>query len=275
MSFSERDLAGVAAVLRDAARTEILPRFRRLPPGAIREKSSPLDLVTDADEAAEAHITAELEHIFPGVLVVGEEAAATDKSLIARLSDAPFAITIDPIDGTSNYAAGLPLFGVMAAVVENGVTTAAIILDPIVDSYSAARLGLGAREHAADGSSAPLHVAAAVPLAEMAGMVSWRFLPPPQRERVLAGLHRVANVWDHRCAAHEYRALIAGHAHFVMFNRLMPWDHLAGVLLAGEAGGYAAKFDASPYLPGETQGGLICTPDLGSWQILRRTLLGP
>jgi fructose-1,6-bisphosphatase/inositol monophosphatase family enzyme len=163
----------------------------------------------------------------------------------------------------------------MAAVVENGVTTAAIILDPIVDSYAAARLGGGAREYAADGSSAPLRVAAAVPLAEMTGMVSWRFMPSPQQERVLSGMHRLANVWDHRCAAHEYRALIAGHAHFVMFNRLLPWDHLAGVLLVTEAAGYAAKFDGSAYRPGETDGGLICTSDQASWHMLRQALLGP
>jgi fructose-1,6-bisphosphatase/inositol monophosphatase family enzyme len=275
MPLSDRDLTAIAAVLRAAARTEILPRFRRLPPGAIREKTGPTDLVTDADEAAEARITAELEQMFPGVLVVGEEAAAADPSLIAHLADAPFAISIDPIDGTANYAAGLPLFGVMAAVVEHGVTTAAVILDPIVDSYAAARLGGGASEHEADGSSAALRVATAVPLGEMTGMVSWRFLPAAQRERVLGGMHRLANVWDHRCAAHEYRALVAGHAHFVMFNRLMPWDHLAGVLLATEAGGYAAKFDGSPYRPGETTGGLICAPDLASWHTLRRALLGP
>jgi fructose-1,6-bisphosphatase/inositol monophosphatase family enzyme len=113
-----------------------------------------------------------------------------------------------------------------------------------------------------------------VPLAQMAGMVSWRFLPATQRDRVLCGLHRVAHVWDHRCAAHEYRPLIAGHSSFVLFNRLMPWDHLPGVLLHAEAGGYAAKFDGSPYRPGETDGGLICTPDAASWHTLHDALLG-
>jgi fructose-1,6-bisphosphatase/inositol monophosphatase family enzyme len=108
----------------------------------------------------------------------------------------------------------------------------------------------------------------------MTGAASWRFLPPPQRDRVLHGLPRLAASWDHRCAAHEYRALISGHAHFVLFNRLMPWDHLPGVLLHQEAGGYAAKFDGSPYLPGETTGGLICAPDQESWHVVHKALLG-
>jgi fructose-1,6-bisphosphatase/inositol monophosphatase family enzyme len=273
MDFTARDLHALAAILREAARTEILPRFRRLRPSQVRTKSSPQDLVTDADEAAEARITDACERAFPGALIVGEEAATSDPALIGQLGDAPFAITIDPIDGTANYCAGLPLFGVMAAVVEHGATTAAIILDPITDSWSAALRGQGAHEHAADGSIAPLHVAPSVPLAEMTGMVSWRFMPPAVRNRVLANLAKLAQVWDHRCAAHEYRALIAGHSHFVMFNRLMPWDHLPGVLLHGEAGGYAAKFDTAPYTPGDTTGGLICTTDRCTWQKLCDALL--
>jgi len=275
MKFTARDLHALATILREAATTQILPRFRRLRPSQIRTKSGPLDLVTDADLAAEAHITRSCEHAFPGAVIVGEEAASADPRLISRLADAPFAITIDPIDGTANFCAGLPLFGVMAAIVEHGETTAAIILDPIMDSWSGALRGQGAHEHAPDGTTAALRVAAPVPLGDMTGMVSWRFMPPALRDRVLANLPRVAQVWDHRCAAHEYRALIAGHAHFAMFNRLMPWDHLAGVLLHGEAGGRAAKFDATPYRPGDIAGGLICAPDASSVQIVYDALLQP
>jgi fructose-1,6-bisphosphatase/inositol monophosphatase family enzyme len=272
MPFSPHDLSALATILKQAAATEILPRFRKLPPGAIRAKTGPLDLVTDADEAAEAAITRALERDFPGCLVVGEEASSADPSLITQLAAAPFAIVLDPIDGTANYAAGLPLFGVMAAIVEHGQTTAAIILDPIVDSFAACQRGAGATEHAADGSIARLRVSAAAPVSRMKGMVSWRFMPPALRDRVLPALPRFAQVWDHRCAAHEYRALIAGHSDFVVFNRLMPWDHLPGVLLHHEAGGHSAKFDGSPYQAGETTGCLICAPDEAAWRGVREVI---
>ena len=91
MGFSGGDVSALAGMLREAAATEIMPRFRRLGVGGVRTKSGPLDLVTDADEAAEARITRALEMAFPGVLVVGEEAAAHDLSLIARLAAAPLA----------------------------------------------------------------------------------------------------------------------------------------------------------------------------------------
>jgi fructose-1,6-bisphosphatase/inositol monophosphatase family enzyme len=271
--MTRSDLAALVTILRDAARAEILPRFRHLAAGAVRHKTGPLDLVTDADEAAEGFIAAQLARYFPNCLIVGEEAASADPSILGRLAGAELAFVVDPVDGTANFAAGLPLFGVMAAVVEHGETTAAIILDPMTDSWSGALRGQGAHEYASDGSTVPLRVAAPVPLSEMIGMVSWRFLPPALRDCVLSNLPKVAQVWDHRCAAHEYRALIAGHSHFVMFNRLMPWDHLPGVLLHSEAGGVAAKFDAAPYRPGDITGGLICAPDEGSWQKLAAALL--
>ncbi len=272
--FTRADLEAVVQLLRAAARTEIMPRFRRLGPGAVRSKGGRLDLVTDADEAAEHFITGGLTRLFPGCLVVGEEQAAREPTLIARLAAAKLAFTVDPIDGTANYAAGLPLFGVMAAAVSHGRTVAAAILDPVVDSCSCALLGQGAWEEPCSGGAHGLRMCGPLAVQDMAGMASWRFLPPALRRRALDGLTCVAQVWDHRCAAHEYRAMAAGHSGFSVFYRLMPWDHLPGVLLAQEAGGFAAKYDGSPYVPGETEGGLIVAPSQSCWAALRRTLFG-
>jgi fructose-1,6-bisphosphatase/inositol monophosphatase family enzyme len=55
-----------------------------------------------------------------------------------------------------------------------------------------------------------------------------------------------------------------------MFNKLMPWDHLAGTLIVEEAGGYAARLDGLPYRPSHRDGGLLVTGDAESWQLLRR-----
>ena len=259
-------------LLRAAARTEIMPRFRKLAAAAVRTKSGPLDLVTDADEAAEAMIAQELHRLHPGCLVVGEEAAARDPALLDRLAAAPLAFVVDPVDGTSNYAAGLPLFGTMAAAVVHGEVAAAVIHDPVTDSSSVAVRGEGAWEHAADGAMQDLRVAAAVPVACMTGAASWRYLPPALRATVLPNLGKLAQVYDFRCAAHEYRMLAAGHCHCLLFNRLMPWDHLPGWLLHREAGGFSARFDGSDYRPGQVDGGLICTPDRDGYEALRAAL---
>ncbi len=269
-----RDTVAVADLLRAVARAEIIPRFRRLRDGDIHAKSGPLDLVTAADEAAERAITAGLTHMFPGCVVVGEEATAADPDLPSRLAGADLAFVVDPIDGTANYAAGLPLFATMAAAVMRGEVVAAVIHDPLGDDHAIALRGEGAWIEAPDGHRQDLRVAAGVPVERMTGAASWRFLPDGQRARVAANLTRVASAFDFRCAAHEYRTLAAGHCHFLLFNRLMPWDHAPGWLLHREAGGFAARFDGSPYRPTQSTGGLICTPDEASFLALRAALFG-
>lgn len=267
------ELAALAAILRDAARAEILPRFRHLAIGAVRHKTGPLDLVTDADEAAERMIAARLAERFPGCVIIGEEAASANPALLRALAGADLAFVVDPVDGTSNFAAGLPLFGVMAAAISHGEVVAAAIHDPLGDDTALALRGEGAWIETSDGQRTALRVAAPVPVAEMAGNVSWRFMPEPRRSTVCCNLPKLGASWDYRCAAHEYRMAASGHCHFLVFNRLLPWDHAPGWLLHREAGGFSARLDGSFYRPTETDGGLICTPDQESWAALRTTLM--
>jgi len=177
MIFSRADAFRVAEILRAAAHAEILPRFRNLSADSIRQKTSQLDLITDADEAAEQVIGAELSRGFPGCLVIGEEGVSRDPRLLDRLAGADLAFVVDPVDGTLNFASGLPLFGVMAAAVVKGEIVCGVILDPISDDWAMAVRGEGAWIERPNGSTTALQVASAVPLAEMTGNVSWLHLP--------------------------------------------------------------------------------------------------
>ncbi len=274
MTFSVRDAVDLAAILREAAVAELWPRFRRLDSGEVRAKCGPLDLVTAADEAAERRIAASLVAAWPGSVIVGEEAAAADKRLLDRLGEAKVAFVVDPLDGTFNYAAGVPLFAVMAAALVQGEVAMAAIHDPIGDNTALAVRGEGAWIEESSGRRTDLCVAAPVPLAQMTAILSWQFLPEPRRGRVCAALPRLAASWNYRCAGHEYRLAAAGHCHALLYHRLLPWDHAPGWLLHQEAGGYSARFDGSAYTPLEVAGGLICAPDRASWTVLRDALLG-
>jgi fructose-1,6-bisphosphatase/inositol monophosphatase family enzyme len=260
-------------LMREAAEAEILPRFRHLGAGTVRMKTGPLDLVTDADEAAERLITARLLALFPGCVVVGEEAASRDPGVLAALGTADLCFVVDPVDGTSNFAAGLTLFGVMAAAVRRGEVVAGLILDPVGDDIAIALRGEGAWIERPDGHRRDLRVAAPVAPAAMTGAASWRNFAPDLRDTILGNLRHVAASWDYRCAAHEYRMLADGHCHYTLFNRLMPWDHAPGWLLHREAGGYSACLDGTAYVPSRSEGGMLCAPDEASWQALRETLL--
>lgn len=274
MSFDRAEASALAALLRATARAEILPRFRRLAPGAVRQKSGPLDLVTDADEASERIIAAGIAARWPGALIVGEEATAADPTLLARLAEAELAFVVDPLDGTFNFAAGVPLFAVMAAAILRGRVVMAAIYDPMGDDTMLAVAGQGAWVEDPDGARAPLRVAAGDVPGRMSGAVSWQFLPEPLRSHMLARLPQLAASWNYRCAGHEYRLAASGGCHLLVYHRLLPWDHAPGWLLHQEAGGYSAQFDGMGYVPARTDGGLICAPDRAAWEAVHATLLG-
>ena len=214
------------------------------------------DLVTDADEAAERMISARLAKLYPGAVLIGEEASTRNPALLNMLVDADLAFLIDPIDGTRNYVAGLPLFGMMIAACHRGDVIAGVIYDPVSrDSAGRARRrrmdGIRERQagaagrgqsRAARGHGRPdLHRRAARAAAQHG-----------QRQSFEMG-----STASLRCAAHEYRMLAAGHCHVALYNQLTAWDHAAGWLLHREAGGYAARFDGSPYKPTHRSGGLL------------------
>ncbi|WP_027684524.1 inositol monophosphatase family protein [Rhizobium leguminosarum] len=264
------DVTVLADLLRRAAKAEILPRFRRLGQDDVRAKSEATDLVTEADEQAERMIKAEAQRLWPGALFLGEESVAADPDLLGSLKHADLAIVVDPVDGTFNFAAGIPAFGVMASVISGGETVAGIIYDPMGDDWVMAEKGGGAWLRRPDGGAERLSVAAPVGLEHMVGMASTGYLPKEKRAEVLGNLAKVRFLTNYRCAAHEYRTFAGGHVHYLMYNKLMPWDHLAGTLISQEAGAYAARFDGSPYLPHHLDGGLLITPDKASWEVLRR-----
>lgn len=264
------DINALAFLLSEAAEAEIRPRFRALAEGDVWTKTSAIDLVTEADEAAERYIKAGMEAVLPGALFIGEESVAADPALLPKLAQADLAVIVDPIDGTFNFAAGVPLFGVMAAVVSGGETIAGVIYDPMGDDFVLAEKGAGAWQTGGNRPAARLKATGAVPLSEMTGMASTGFLPAENRARVMANLAKVAFASNYRCAAHEYRTFAAGHVHYLMYNKLMPWDHLAGTLISQEAGAYAARLDGSAYEPRHVDGGLLIAPDRESWEMLRR-----
>lgn len=274
MAFTQQDVTRITQILAEAARVEIMPRFKALADGDVRYKSSAFDPVTEADEAAERAIAAQLRTSFPGALIVGEEATSADPSLLDRLSDAPLAFVVDPIDGTRNFVAALPLFGVMAAAIVRGEIVAGVIHDPVCQDTAYALKNEGAWMSREGRPAQRLHVAAPAPLERVEAIVGTHFLPEPLRTTVLNNLPRLGSATWLRCSAHEYRMAASGHCHVLFFNRLMPWDHAPGWLLHQEAGGYSAHFDGKGYVPANTTGGLICAPDRASWQLVRDGLMG-
>lgn len=259
----------VEALLREAAATAIMPRFQKLAAGEIIEKT-PGELVTVADRESEELLEAGLLALLPGSLVVGEEGVAADSARLDRLSaDAPVWL-IDPVDGTANFAAGRAPFGLMIALVRGGEAVASWIFDPLANTMAVAERGAGAFVN----GSRLATTQAAVAWGDLRGAALSRFFTPDERASIQkAAVGIGALLPGLNCAAREYVEMASGRQHFAAFRRVLPWDHVPGVLLLMEAGGVARKLDGRAYVPADTSPGLLLAQNQHIWNDVRRRLL--
>jgi fructose-1,6-bisphosphatase/inositol monophosphatase family enzyme len=262
------DSEKVRRLIVEVAESEVMPRFEKLEKGDISEKG-PGDFVTIADVASEQRLTPALRDLLPGSLVVGEEAVAADPAVLALLDGDDPVWVVDPIDGTANFASGIPMFAIMVALIRRGETLAAWIHDPVKRATATAMAGEGAWYEGRRMSVAP-----GLEPAGMSGTLKLRFGNRRLARRLGGRSNLVGSVFDFRCAGHEYLALASGKAHFALYSRLYPWDHAPGHLIHREAGGFSARLDGSAYTPRETAGGLLLAPDEASWRALHAVLVG-
>lgn len=267
------DFAAVIAILRDTAAAEVMPRFRRLASGDVREKG-PGDLVTVADVASEHRLTAALTALVPGSTVVGEEAADADPTVLDRLAGPGPTWIIDPVDGTNNFADGKECFAMIVAYVVAGRTVAGWIHDPVHDVTVHGAVGEGAW---VDGVR--LSVASAKPLPATTGSAPSRVRHRVAERAKAEGIAVPGRLLQYRCTGREYMDMARGELDFARYGRrLKPWDHAAGVLLHGEAGGYSAVDEAGRlYSPacGIVEGSLLLAADAAMWDSLAGLLIAP
>lgn len=267
-------LAGLMKDMRLTAQAEILPRFNAITADAIRAKTAPDDLVTDADIGAELLLGEKLSQSLPGIVMVGEEAVSNDRTILDRIGTADLVAIIDPVDGTWNFAHGVPLFGAILAIVSQGKTIAGLIHYPVTGDFIVARPGSGAWHVAPDGARTRLQVTSPSPIEEMHGFVPLHMYSPEFQAELAPRVLRFSRTTTWRCSAYEYRMLATGAMSFGVNAGLSPWDHAAGVLIHAEAGGYAALMSGAGYSPTLTEGHLLLAPDASSWEAVRAALAG-
>ena len=261
----------VSRAIRDAADHAVVPRFRALGAHAITEKS-PGDWVTDADHECEDLLTAALHAIEPGVPVVGEEAVASDPSLLTVAHGHERAWVLDPVDGTKAFIDGSPDFATMVALVEDGVTTASWIWQPIHGQMFTDVMGHGATHNGKE-LPAPRDPG---PRTQWLGLLRTHSMPPLVRATAnvsleQAGLHHTQVA----AAGVAYPKAATGEFAYAFYWRTLPWDHAPGALLAQEAGLTVQRLDGTPYRPFDGRAGLLTGATSEVWATVRAALPDP
>jgi len=246
MSVGNLDIGRVTALLKRAVAELVLPSFRRLGPGDVERKLTPglaEDVVSRVDREVEAWLTPELAALVPGSAVIGEEAAHADPGLLSRLHSAHWLWLIDPIDGTRGFVDGTDHFGVMIALLERGQTRAAWIDLPVREQTFVAELGSGTYRN-----GERLRLGARDTRCAPRGSLYTTFMTAELRSKLQAWPPERFTVGEPSgCAAVEYTNLAQGHKDFVVYHRLLPWDHAPGALVLSEAGGSCLHLDGSVY----------------------------
>jgi myo-inositol-1(or 4)-monophosphatase len=202
------------------------------------EYKGDVDLVTAADRASEKLIVERLQTRWPEHGIVGEEGTRSDVG-------ADYRWLVDPLDGTTNFAHGYPVFCVSLAVEYQGQRIAGVVYDPTRDEMFAAKKGSGAQLN-----GEPIRVSSTPRLSEC--LVATGF---PSHKR-----HKNPNIYFyHQLTLRSHGVRRAGSAALDLCNvasgrfdgfwefNLNPWDTAAGVLIVEEAGGRVTDFSGGPF----------------------------
>jgi myo-inositol-1(or 4)-monophosphatase len=237
-----RELAIGAA--RDAG---ALLRERLARPRDVQFKGT-VDLVTDADRAAEALIAGRIREAFPDHRLIGEEGArgAEGSDEPQRASDeAPYGWVVDPLDGTTNYSHAYPHFAVSIGLERDETVVLGVIYDPMRDELFVAERGGGA---SLNGS--PIRVTAEDQLIRslLATGFPYDLGKRDESDALWNDLNRkVQGVRRDGSAALNLAYVAAGRLDGFWERPLNAWDMAAGSLLVEEAGGRVSRYDGSPY----------------------------
>ncbi len=216
--------------------------------GVETEYKGAADLVTAADRASEKLIVERLRETFPGHGIVGEEGTRADL-------DKEFRWYVDPLDGTTNFAHGFPVFcvsmgleqrGAGLAGDEDGELIAGVVYDPTRDEMFVAAKGEGAMLN-----GRPIRVSKNAKLAE--SLVATGF--PSQKRHRNPNIHfyqeftlRSHGARRAGSAALDLAYVASGRVDAYWEFNLNPWDTAAGVLLVKEAGGTVTDFSGGKFL---------------------------
>lgn len=219
--------------LADAAKAETLPRFRSQL--SVTDKGGQFyDPVTEGDQRAEAAIVALIEETFPDHGILGEEHGS-------RGLDREFVWVIDPIDGTRAFISGVPVWGTLIGLYQNGRARMGVIDQPFTGERWFAD-GQTSRYRGPDGERV-LKTSACERIENGILFTTSPHLFQDDDDRRYREIERRARLFRYGCDCYAYALLASGHIDLVVENSLKPYDVGAIIPVVEQAGGIMTTWD--------------------------------
>jgi myo-inositol-1(or 4)-monophosphatase len=205
-------------------------------PLAIEEKEHRADLVTQADRASERAIVERLRADYPAATILGEEGGVRKGTSQERW-------IVDPLDGTTNFAHGYPLFCISIAYERDGEILAGVIYAPLMEELFAAERSAGARCNDREIRVSGINTVGTAMLC-----TGFKPFDYDRNAQHFAHASRAAQaVRRDGAAALDLAYTAMGRFDAFWEFDLAPWDKAAGVLIVREAGGVVSALDGSPF----------------------------
>jgi myo-inositol-1(or 4)-monophosphatase len=228
----------LARLVAEAAQAELKPRFSDVSQQIKHDGT----VLTEADLAMNGHLKEALAQRWPGIPFLSEEMSADEQGALLRDMQRPV-WCVDPLDGTSNFAAGLPFYAVSLALIVDARPVIGLVYDPERDEWFGALKNEGAWLN----GKALLAKRFGLPLCYTVALVDFKRLQP-KLARVLASKAPYGSQRNLGACALEWVWIAAGRGHVYLHGGQKLWDRAAGALVLSEAGGYAATIDGRSLL---------------------------
>lgn len=238
----------------------------------VQEKGRQGDLVTEADKLAEAEVLKVLNRHLPDHQILAEESGALGNA------DSKYLWAIDPLDGTTNYAHGLPLVATSVGLMIDGVPSVGAVYNPFSDELFRAAKSLGATCN-----RIPIQVSQTEELSKSLLITGFAYDRRETTDNNYAEFchmtHLTQGVRRLGCASMDLAGVACGRLDGYWERGIQPWDMAAGIIILEEAGGKVTAYDGSSLdiasgrilatnslIHDSLSKALLETPDLTSWK---------
>ena len=219
----------------------ILPKYKNLKENDIQYKNG-TDLVTTVDIAVEKELKKNLLKIIPSSNFIGEEEYAENKKILNFYQENSYCWTVDPIDGTSNFAKGKDKFAIMIALTLKEKIIFSWIYKPLDNVMCNAIYNEGAFI-----DNHKIQTKGVNTLKEASGSISSKYWDESDLEKIKLLKNVFSEVKSYRCIGYEYVDISIGKRNFAILSKLSPWDHIPGILIVRESGGSDIDFNNKKY----------------------------
>ena len=230
----------IREILYNISNEIILPSFGNLSNNQISYKNEK-DIVTEIDIKVEQELYSHLSKMIKDSKFIGEETYSRDPSILNYYISDNYCWTVDPIDGTSNFAKSKERFAVMVSLTKHKQIIQSFIYKPISEEF------MFADKTGTFFNNKKIKLSVNTTIENSNGSISTKYWDGNKKEKLIAIKDKFKNINSYGSIGCEYFDIVLGIRDFALLSRLYPWDHIPGVFIVRQAGGHDCHFDKLEY----------------------------